>query len=76
MTEKQVSVEIGTEYIRLDAFMKFSGAAGTGGEAKNLIQGGLVSVNGERCIQRGKKLRGGDAVLFEKTHYFVRGETK
>lgn len=54
--------KITTEYIKLDAFLKFAGAAGTGGEAKLLIQGGEVKVNGEVCTMRGKKLRPGDRV--------------
>jgi len=35
----------------------------TGGDAKFLIQSGAVSVNGEPCTMRGKKLYPGDAVL-------------
>jgi len=53
---------IHTEYIKLDAFLKFAGAVGTGGEAKNAIQNGQVRVNGEVCPMRGKKLRPGDRV--------------
>lgn len=37
----------------------------TGGEAKLLIQNGLVQVNGEVCTMRGKKLRAGDTVALE-----------
>lgn len=55
-------VPIHTAYIRLDAFLKLSGAAATGGEAKVKIQAGEVSVNGEVCLMRGKKLRAGDVV--------------
>ena len=36
--------------------------AETGGEAKNIIQAGDVSVNGEVCTMRGKKIRPGDVV--------------
>ena len=54
------TVKIETPFIRLDALLKFAGAAQTGGEAKLLIQEGGVSVNGERCTQRGKKLYPGD----------------
>ena len=53
-------VKINTEFIRLDALLKFAGAAGTGGEAKLAIQGGQVKVNGQPCAMRGKKLRPGD----------------
>ena len=43
----------------------------TGGEAKEIIQGGGVSVNGETCTQRGKKIRPGDQVFFGKEVYTV-----
>ena len=56
------TIEITTEYIKLDAFLKFAGCVGTGGEAKLRIAGGEVLVNGEVCTMRGKKLRGGDVV--------------
>ena len=55
-------VKISTEFIKLEAFLKFAGAVSTGGEAKNLIQDSLVKVNGEVCTMRGKKLRPGDTV--------------
>lgn len=55
-------VSITTEYIKLDSFLKLSGAAATGGEGKLLIEDGMVAVNGEICTQRGKKLRPGDVV--------------
>ena len=59
---------IKTEFIKLDAFLKFAGLVGTGGEAKIRIQQGEVSVNGEVCTVRGKKLRPGDTVeLLGKT---------
>ncbi|MBQ8959705.1 MAG: RNA-binding S4 domain-containing protein [Ruminococcus sp.] len=55
-------IKITTEFIKLDALLKFSGLADTGGEAKILIQEGQVSVNGEVCTMRGKKIRPGDRV--------------
>jgi ribosome-associated protein len=55
-------VTVRGEYIRLDQFLKLSGAAGSGGQAKYLIKSGEISVNGEREIQRGRKLRSGDEV--------------
>ncbi len=57
---REETVPISTEYIKLQDLLKFSGAVETGGEAKTLIQEGLVSVNGEVCTQRGRKLRAGD----------------
>lgn len=55
-------VQITTEFIKLDALLKFAGAVGTGGEAKEAIQSGDVTVNGEVCTMRGKKIRPGDVV--------------
>lgn len=63
-----MTIAIHTEWIKLQDFLKFCGAAQTGGEAKLLIQDGEVSVNGEVCTMRGKKLRDGDtATLRGKT---------
>ena len=50
------------EYIRLDDLLKLNGCVETGGQAKILIQGGGVLVDGEVCTMRGKKLRGGEVV--------------
>ena len=58
-------ISISTEFIKLDAFLKFAGAVGTGGEGKILIAEGHVLVNGEVCTMRGKKLRPGDVVRFD-----------
>lgn len=58
-------VAIKTEFIRLDALLKFAGILPTGGEAKVAIQQGAVKVNGEVCTQRGKKLRPGDRAEIE-----------
>jgi ribosome-associated protein len=55
-------LEIQTEYIKLDAALKFASLAESGGEAKQLIQEGYVLVNGEKCTQRGRKLRAGDVI--------------
>jgi ribosome-associated protein len=58
------TIQIQTEFIKLDAFLKFAALVGTGGEAKVVIADGLVQVNGEVCTMRGKKLRAGDTVTF------------
>ena len=55
-------ITITTEYIRLDALLKLAGAVGTGGEAKQQIQAGQISVDGEVCTQRGRKIREGQVV--------------
>lgn len=56
------TVNITTEFIKLDALLKFASLVGSGGEAKMLIQDGQVMVNGEVCTMRGKKIRSGDTV--------------
>ena len=58
-------IRINTDFIKLDALLKFAGLCETGGEAKELIQGGVVKVNGEVCTMRGKKCRAGDTVELE-----------
>lgn len=68
------SILIHTEYIKLEALLKYAGLAETGGEAKLLIQNGQVSVNGQVCTMRGKKLRGGDTVTLEGRTVLVRSE--
>ncbi len=55
-------ITIQTEFIKLDSMLKFAGMVSTGGEAKELIAGGQVLVNGEVCTMRGKKIRPGDTV--------------
>ncbi|NLT10409.1 MAG: RNA-binding S4 domain-containing protein [Ruminococcus sp.] len=60
MAEK--TIKITTEFIKLDALLKFTSMVGSGGEAKQLIQDGQVLVNGEVCTMRGKKIRSGDRV--------------
>lgn len=57
---REEHIKISTEYIKLDALLKFAGAADTGGEAKLAIREGEVRVNGDVCTMRGKKLRPGD----------------
>lgn len=57
---QEQTIQITTEYIKLEALLKFAGVTDTGGEAKQIIQEGEVSVNGEVCTMRGKKLRPGD----------------
>lgn len=66
-----MEIAITTEFIRLDSFLKLCGAVITGGEAKIAIVEGLVFVNGEVCTMRGKKLRPGDKVIFERNEYSV-----
>ncbi len=62
---EQHSVTIQTDFIKLEALLKYEGVAETGGHAKELIQEGLVTVNDEVCLQRGKKLRSGDKAVID-----------
>ncbi len=64
-------ISIQTDFIKLDSFLKFSGAASDGGDAKSMIADGLVKVNGEVCLMRGKKLREGDVVSVDGAEYEV-----
>ena len=57
------------ESLRLDQFLKFCGIAGTGGQAKLMIQNGQVLVNGELEAKRRRKLVGGDVVRVEGNDY-------
>ena len=41
------TITIETEFIKLDALLKFAALTGTGGEAKQVITDGMVAVNGE-----------------------------
>lgn len=66
-------IEITTEYIRLDAFLKLTGMVDTGGQAKFIIQNGEVQVNGETCAMRGRKLRPGDTVSYAGKSFSVSG---
>ncbi len=60
-----MQIKINTEFIKLEALLKYASVCGTGGEAKNVIQDGLVRVNGEVCTMRGKKVRAGDTVEYQ-----------
>ena len=64
-------IPITTEYIKLESFLKLANAVESGGMAKNFILGEQVSVNGEVCTMRGKKLRPGDRVQFDGCVYKV-----
>ena len=65
------TITITTEFIKLQDLMKFADMVSSGGEAKGLIQEGEVSVNGEVCLQRGRKIRPGDVVSFQGGQYTV-----
>ena len=57
-----IDFELRGEHITLDALLKATGLAASGGAAKVLIADGRVQVNGEVDTRRGRKLRAGDEV--------------
>ena len=65
------TVTIKTEFIKLQDLLKFANLVETGGAAKECVQSGEVTVNGEVCTMRGKKIRPGDDVCFDGQHYTV-----
>ena len=69
--ESATPVAISTEYIKLESAMKLANIVPTGGSAKAEIQEGYVSVNGEVCTMRGKKLYPGDKFTYEGQTYLI-----
>lgn len=65
MSRDVTEIEVLPPFIKLEQFLKLSAAVETGGMAKQVINDGLVKVDGEVCTMRGKKLRGGEKVEFE-----------
>ena len=68
------TIQIKSEFIKLDALLKFAALVGTGGEAKMVIADGMVTVNGEVCTMRGKKIHPGDVVSFADAEIKVEAE--
>lgn len=60
-----MDIKINTEYIKLDQLLKFSGVAYSGAEAKDMILAGCVSIDGEICQMRGKKMYPGDVAIVD-----------
>ncbi len=67
----ETPVAIHTEFIKLEAALKLANAIESGGMAKAVIQEGQVTVNGEACTMRGKKLYPGDSFAFDGQAYRV-----
>lgn len=73
-TERQAmlkKIQIDTDYIKLDSFLKLAGVVMSGGEAKEMILDGMVEVNNEVEKQRGRKLYPGDTIVFDHTAAFI-----
>ena len=69
------TIQINTEFIKLDSLLKFAGLVETGGEAQELIQAGQVTLNGEVCTMRGKKCVPGDEIELDGRTVAVRART-
>lgn len=64
-TDPVDDISIGGDMIRLGQFLKFSGLLDSGGDAKEVVIDGYVTVNGEVDRRRGRQLHDGDLVTFE-----------
>ena len=64
-------IPITTEFIKLESAMKLANIVISGGTAKYEIQEGNVTVNGEVCTMRGKKLYNGDKFEFDGQTYLI-----
>ena len=69
--DNAIPVVIGTEFIKLESAMKLANILPSGGTAKLEIQDGNVTVNGEVCTMRGKKLYPGDHFSFNGDTYVI-----
>ncbi len=71
--DNSAPLNITTEFIKLQDALKYANLVYSGGEAKALIQEGEVTVNGEVCTMRGKKLRNGDKFSFAGQEFTIHG---
>ncbi len=70
---EEITINISTEYIKLDQLLKYAGIVMTGGDAKYLIQNEHVTLNGDIVTQRGKKIRPKDkvGVTYETEQFLI-----
>lgn len=59
------TIKLRDEYIKLGQALKAAGVVESGVDAKYVIKDGLVKVNGNVELQRGKKLVDGDIVEYD-----------
>ena len=67
----KIIAELESEFVELYKILKFEGLADSGGDAKQAIAEGLVSVNGEVETRKRKKIRPGDQIDFIDHHIEV-----
>lgn len=66
-----METERAREFIKLDQFLKLAQIVETGGQAKHLIQSGMVMVNGTVETRRGRKLYDGDVIMIDDEPFQV-----
>lgn len=64
-------IQIKDEFIKLGQALKLAGLAGSGVDAKFMIEDGMVTVNGETELRRGRKIHEGDVIALEQTQVKV-----
>lgn len=64
-------IQIKDEFIKLGQALKLAGLAGSGVDAKFMIEDGMVTVNGETELRRGRKIHEGDVIALEQTQVRV-----
>ncbi|MFA6309135.1 MAG: S4 domain-containing protein YaaA [Clostridia bacterium] len=65
------NIKINTEYIKLDQLLKWAGEAGSGAEAKSMIEEGKITINGDLETRRGRKIRPGDVVSIKEKEFLI-----
>ena len=68
---EKIDISINTEYIKLDSALKYSGIAENGAHAKEIILEGLITINGEKELRRGRKLYKGDIFKIDDEEFEI-----
>ena len=71
-----MNITIRDEYIKLGQALKLAGIAESGSDARRMIEAGLVTVNGEVDLRRGRKVRPGDVVNADGEQFTVTGRNE
>lgn len=66
-----IEIKINSEFIKLDAFLKWANITSSGSDSKFFIRNGEVKVNNEIEVRRGKKIYNGDVVEFNGEEYRI-----